>query len=192
MSDPGSTWPDEPELYERMVAKDWPAWEAAFWKLYPWMIGLVWARTRDWSDADAAEAENVALDLLGRWRRVMDCFAPKEGVPPAQRLQTYLKTIVRNAFISWFRKRRRRLQTAAVSLDELPVTPEALTHLEGFDALALYLALQALPDDERRLIEMKFWEELTFAEIAQRLKVSVATAYRMVLQTVQKLQRALS
>lgn len=184
-------WPDEPELYERMAAHDWAAWEAAFWKLQPWMVGLVRARTRDWSDADAAEAENVALDLFGRWRRVMECFAPKEGVPPEQRLQTYLRTVVRNAFISWFRPRRQRLQSGSVSLDALAVTPEALRHLEGFDALALYLAVQELPEAERRLVEMKFWEGLTFAEIAARLGVSLASAYRAVLQTLEKLDKRL-
>ena len=50
--------------------------------------------------------------------------------------------------------------------------------VEGLDAEAAILALESLPDEQREVIVLRLWSELTLQQIAATCGCSVTTAYR--------------
>lgn len=102
-------------------------------------------------------------------------------------------------------KRRGRRQTTPLSLlddgdgrdapsERLPSTePDAEAILEADDREAvLHHALRQLPDDQRTVVIMKTWQELTFAEIAAILDIPVNTAKSRMFYGLKTLRRLLA
>ena len=67
-----------------------------------------------------------------------------------------------------------------------------MTPQERYDLIEVENLVNSLPEDERELIRWKFSEELTFAEIADRLGVKPSKAYKLVNDIVQELKTHLS
>jgi len=64
-----------------------------------------------------------------------------------------------------------------------------LTGVEPIPAFILVAAIDRLPDEQREVLVMKIWNELTFAEIASALGISQNTAasrYRYALAALKK------
>lgn len=55
----------------------------------------------------------------------------------------------------------------------------------------LLVALEQLPDDLRQIVQLRYWGDLTFPEIAERLVLSTATARRRWLEAIEQLSRFL-
>ena len=84
--------------------------------------------------------------------------------------------------------RRARREAEAVSESEQVVEPQFEFADEAEFVLAA--ALDRLPHDQREVLVMKIWNELTFAEIATALNISQNTAasrYRYALVTLKKM-----
>jgi RNA polymerase sigma-70 factor (ECF subfamily) len=126
---------------------------------------------------DRAEAEDVLHDafvLVGERARQ---YVPERGAVGA-----WLVTLVRNLSIDRTRRRERR---SAIARDVLAHDPEALASpgpgdpesLAGSsrDRQRVRSALAALPEVQRRTLEIAFYEGLTYAEIAQREGVPIGT-----------------
>jgi RNA polymerase sigma-70 factor (ECF subfamily) len=126
---------------------------------------------------DRAEAEDVLHDafvLVGERARQ---YVPERGAVGA-----WLVTLVRNLSIDRTRRRERR---GAIARDVLAHDPEALAGRppESPESLAgssrdrerVRTALAALPEVQRRTLEIAFYEGLTYAEIAEREGVPIGT-----------------
>lgn len=98
----------------------------------------------------------------------------------------YLLKMVRNESLLVLRRRKNtRLQGDAsdlliqVSVDE---RPSEETYRQ------IWLALRELPREQSEVVVLKIWEELTFAEIAELLDTSLATAASRYRYALQKLE----
>jgi len=116
---------------------------------------------------DEAEAEDVTQEAMLRvWRMAPD-WRPGEA-----KLSTWIHKVAFN--LSTDRLRRRRsapLEDAPEPVDE---APGALDGLEAADrATALRRALDALPERQKRAVELRHFDELSNPEIAEALEVSV-------------------
>jgi RNA polymerase sigma-70 factor (ECF subfamily) len=149
-------------------------WKVCFSELGPGLVLFA----RQWVQS-AADAEDIVQEAFVRfWRR--------NGTVESRGL---LYSMVRSIALDLIRRdsRRARREAAAVSDSDQSVDPQFQLEDEAQQALAM--ALQRLPKDQREVLVMKIWNELTFAEIGQALGVSQNTAasrYRYGLAALRK------
>jgi RNA polymerase sigma-70 factor, ECF subfamily len=124
------------------------------------------------------DVDDIAQDVYVELYRFADRIPP--GVPPKQ----WLKGIARNLCLNYFRKnsRRQRLQREALVEIFLRVEQEAspAALAEGPIRRALDGCYEKLPPDSRRLLSLKYEQELPSQTIAERLQ-STAEAIRVAL-----------
>ncbi|HJT80012.1 MAG TPA: sigma-70 family RNA polymerase sigma factor [Chthoniobacterales bacterium] len=149
-------------------------WKVCFSEFGPGLVLFA----RQWVQS-IADAEDIVQEAFVRfWRRNHDITN-----------RALLYATVRSIALDRIRgdSRRARREAAAVSESEQAVEPEF--QLENESQQALVKALDRLPNDQREVLVMKIWNELTFAEIGAALGVSQNTAasrYRYALATLRK------
>jgi len=134
-----------------------------------------------------ADAEDVVVDVLL-------ALAGRRG-RPIRDLQAFLTTSVRRRAISLLRKRKRER-----ALENLPAGGTGSRSVLLFDnragpeqaALAqdLEKAMAELSVEQREVVVLKVYEEMTFAEIARLLRVPANTAgsrYRLAMAKLRKI-----
>jgi RNA polymerase sigma-70 factor (ECF subfamily) len=155
------------------VAND-ETWRNCFVQIAPSLLLFA----RQWTDS-MADAEDVVQEAFVRfWRKQHDI---------ANRALLY--ATVRSIALDFLRKRsrRERREAAAVAEDDRPVQPQFAVEDDGQRALAAGIAV--LPNEQREVLVMKIWNDLTFAEIASVLGISQNTAasrYRYALAALKK------
>ncbi len=112
--------------------------------------------------SDAADAEDALQETF------LALATAKAG--KIRDLKSYLLVAARNQAISILRKRKRENGWEDVTQIEI-AAPESPESPHDFAAL-----LAKLPLEQREVIALKVWEELTFAEIATIVGVSSNTA----------------
>jgi RNA polymerase sigma-70 factor (ECF subfamily) len=149
-------------------------WKTCFSQLAPGLLLFArqWARS-------AADAEDIVQEAFVRfWRKQHDIS--NRGL---------LYATVRSIALDFLRRDRRRArrESAVVSETEQAVQPKF--EIEDESQRALVAALDLLPNEQREVLVMKIWNELTFAEIATALEISQNTAasrYRYALAALKK------
>ena|ERR1043166_627786 len=130
--------------------------------------------------SNPSEAEDIAQDaLLRAWRR-------RSTLRDADRRKQWLATIVRNEA---FRQhaRFRPDPTAVIELYEGAEDERVVAAVEQAD---LHEALKLLNDRDRRLLEMRYDEDLTQAAIADKLGIPEGTVKVRLHRARDKLRRA--
>lgn len=152
-------------------------WKACFSEVAPGLLLFA----RQWVRS-AADAEDVVQEAFVRfWRRNLSI--KNRGL---------LYAAVRSAALDLIRKdnRRARREVEVFGQAERTVQPQ----FEQLDDSQheLVSALDRLPRDQREVLVMKIWNELTFAEIGEALGISQNTAasrYRYGLASLKKALR---
>ena len=103
----------------------------------------------------------------------------------------YVAVIIRNAGIDRIRKQQKGQEVEVLLTEDFPVImfEEDLPAQE--QAAELQLALQSLRADERALLEMRFWESLSIAEIATKLGITYSAAAVRLFRILRKLRERL-
>ncbi len=149
-------------------------WKTCFSQLAPGLLLFArqWARS-------TADAEDIVQEAFVKiWRRNHNIA--NRGL---------LYATVRSIALDVLRRdsRRTRRESAAVSESDQMVQP--MFEVEDESQRALVAALDLLPDEQREVLVMKIWNDLTFAEIASALEISQNTAasrYRYALAALKK------
>jgi RNA polymerase sigma-70 factor (sigma-E family) len=111
---------------------------------------------------DAADLVQSVLERVGsRWGAV----ARRTGDPLA-----YVRKSMANANVSRWRRHRRENLVA-----ELPETPDYADPADRFAAEPLWQALRGLPPRQRAVIVLRYYDDLSEAEIADILGISKGT-----------------
>lgn len=100
----------------------------------------------------------------------------------------WLVRTVRNQLIQWHRsgvRRQRRNHQAAAARGWFFTDAD---QDERLDADQLTLALKRLPDDQREIVVMHLWGEMSFERIADTVSLSRATAHRRYLEAIESLR----
>ena len=130
------------------------------------------------SDADAADLLQEVFRKAGRMPRV-SIRAPRR----------YLLRIAHNAFVDLVRREVR----GQVALEELREEGDAFwvepTDSEEAEEMLQFLA--RLPEEQRAVVHLKIWEELTFREIAKTLGIPANTAASRYRYAIDKLRGSL-
>jgi RNA polymerase sigma-70 factor (ECF subfamily) len=130
--------------------------------------------------SNPSEAEDIAQDaLLRAWRR-------RSTLRDADRRNQWLASIVRNEA---FRQhaRVRPDPTATIESQEGAEDEQVLAAVELAD---LHAALKVLNEGDRRLLEMRYEEDLTQAAIAHRLGIPEGTVKVRLHRARKKLRQA--
>lgn len=149
-------------------------WKTCFTELGPALLLFARRYTRS-----RAEAEDIVQDAFVRfWRRQHS--VEKRGL---------LYATVRSTALDHLRSDQRRARReATVALDADPHLEPQFMELDESQQL-LAAAVERLPDEQREVVTLKIWNELTFAEIAEALEISPNTAasrYRYALGALRK------
>jgi RNA polymerase sigma-70 factor (ECF subfamily) len=128
---------------------------------------------------DAADAEEVLGDVFAQVWRDAGRFDPSRGS-----VASWLVTITRSRALDTVRARGRRARLAESAAREAPVNPAAMGGPpELADAMTyagereahVRSALDALPEEQRQVLELAYFEGLSQSEIAARLATPLGT-----------------
>jgi len=149
-------------------------WKTCFSQLVPGLVLFA----RQWTRS-AADAEDVVQEAFVKfWRRNHNI--ENRGL---------LYATVRSVALDLIRRDSRRARREATALSDADQSVQPAFDIEDDSQRALVAALDRLPDEQREVLVMKIWNELTFAEIASALGISQNTAasrYRYALAALKK------
>jgi len=179
----------ERTLIRRLKARDERALEELYDLLAPWVLGLAF---RILQDED--EAEEVVADAFAQvWRRADKHDAQRGPLVP------WILAIARNRALDALRRRRRwwrkaerweQARSAERGADPGPAPHEA--SVPGWPLhREVHAALAALPEEQRRVVLLAYFEGLTHSEIARRLDQPLGTVKTRLRIAHQKLSAAL-
>jgi len=130
-----------------------------------------------------ADAEDLAQQTLikahGAWARVSGSDSPN----------AYVRKILTNTFLSLRRPRGRRLEVLAGDHAPEPVAPAP----DGpEDRMALWPHIQDLPPRQRAVVVLRYYEDLSEAEIAAALGITAGTVKSQASKALTKLRTTMS
>jgi RNA polymerase sigma-70 factor, ECF subfamily len=186
---------DREEVMENVATHD--NWRSCFAELGPGLLLFA----RQWVRS-AADAEDIVQEAFVKfWRRKHQIDLPSVAVatfgvagPPSPntspvedspwRARTsgvasnrgLLYAIVRSTALDFIRRDSRRARREQTALADAEESIEPVFEFEDETQVALAAALDRLPHDQREVVVMKIWNELTFAEIGEALGISQNTA----------------
>jgi RNA polymerase sigma-70 factor (ECF subfamily) len=150
-------------------------WKTCFAQLGPAL--LLFARR--WTES-RADAEDVVQEAFVRfWRRHHSL--ENRGL---------LYATVRSAALDRLRSEQRRNRREALASLDQEAQCEPVFAPEDESQQLLAAAVERLPNEQREVVILKIWNELTFAEIATALAISQNTAasrYRYALGSLRKI-----
>ncbi|HUF82263.1 MAG TPA: RNA polymerase sigma factor [Burkholderiales bacterium] len=167
-------------LVERAKARSESAWAEIYDAHYHQLFRYCYARSSD--EAAAADlASRVFLEALEGIDRYV-----YRGRP----LLAWLYRIARNLVSDHLRARQREaqaLERAGSTLERHEPNPSSQVHLE----LDIAGAMQTLTEDQRQVIALRYFAELSTAEIAQALRRSERAVYSLEVRALAAMRRRL-
>lgn len=122
--------------------------------------------------APAALAEDLAQDaMVSVWRRASSFDAAKA------KASTWIFVIARNAWIDRLRREKTELAYRATVIpveesdDEAPDAAAARSE----DEARVRAVMDSLSDEQRRVVELSFFEDISHSEIAERMAIPLGT-----------------
>ena len=149
-------------------------WRNCFSEVAPGLLLFA----RQWVQS-AADAEDIVQEAFVKfWRRNHDIDN-----------RALLYSAVRSLALDFIRRDARRARREATVFAEAEPAIEPHFELEDDTQSALAAAVESLPRDQREVLVLKIWNDLTFSEIAGALGISQNTAasrYRYALTNLKK------
>ena len=149
-------------------------WKSCFSQLAPGLVLFArqWARS-------AADAEDIVQEAFVRFWKKQHSFENR-GL---------LYAMVRSIALDFLRRDSRRAKRESAAMSDADHAVEPVFEIEDDSQRAVVAALDLLPGEQREVLVMKIWNDLTFAEIASALAISQNTAasrYRYALTALKK------
>lgn len=148
---------------------------------------LLGKRTAELSTTQrTAEAEVIVQEAAARAWKHRDRFDASRDV--VKWLIGYIVNVARECA-----KKRRRDATSPPAdgpgLEEMAVDPSRPVDDAAIDTLLAKQLVEQLPPTDRRIVEMKYWDELTCAEIGERLQMQENAVRVRLYRAIQKLKQ---
>lgn len=150
--------------------------DGLFNEYYNRLFNYVYYRT-----LDRAVSDDIVSTVMLNIVRKYESYDARKGA-----LDAWVFRIARNTLFSYFRSRRPTVDIDAIAEPAAPEEDDVLD--ERGQTVRRLLAL--LSDDERELIYLKYWEELSNREIAQRLDMNPSTVSTQLWRANEKMRKA--
>jgi RNA polymerase sigma-70 factor (ECF subfamily) len=180
---------DDEELMRRLSYRDLSAYKALFSRYGNLVYSTALRVLRD-----PQLAEDMVQEIFLRLWRKPESYAATRG-----KFSTWLTSVARNRAVDEVRSRNRRYRHETASPEEQerefpgPDTDDPALTAELADQRRLILvALSALPEEQRKTIELAYFGGLTQQEIAERLHQPLGTVKTRIRLGMQKLRAALT
>ncbi len=180
---------DDEELMRRLSYRDLRAFRALFSRYGNLVYSTALRVLRD-----PSLAEDMVQEIFLRLWRKPESYAATRG-----KFATWLTSVSRNRAVDEVRSRNRRYRHETASPEEQerefpgPDTDDPAMSAELADQRRLILvALQGLPVEQRKTIELAYFGGLTQQEIAERLHQPLGTVKTRIRLGMQKLRAALT
>ena len=149
---------------------DYPRFVAARWTR---LLRTAYLLVQDWQAAeDLTQAALVKAWLA--WPRL-------DGDPEA-----YVRKIIVTTHVSWWRRRGRRQEITTSQLPERPGPGSDMDAVDDRDAV--WRALGRLPAGQRAVVVLRFFEDMTEAQVASLLGCSTGTVKSQTSRALAKLR----
>ena len=133
---------------------------------------------------DIEEAKNLVHEVfISLWEKF-------ESLPADTNYRSYLYTSVRNRSLNFIRDRKQQFSIESVSEQSNAIESDALEVKEL--ETEIELAINSLPEKCRMVFEMSRYEELKYAEIANKMGISVKTVEAQMTKALGILRKALT
>jgi RNA polymerase sigma-70 factor, ECF subfamily len=151
------------ELLERVGSGDRAAFEELYRRYARPVLGLALRRL-----GDRGRAEDAVQDAFAAVWRSAHSYDRARGEGAA-----WLYTVARNAIVDGV---RRRPEPPAEVPDEQAIVAGPDERAEAsWLAWRVHRAIEELPENERHVLELAYWSELSQSEIAERLQLPLGT-----------------
>ena len=121
-------------------------------------------------------AKKIYHNHSGLEEAVSDCFiklwSKRNEIVIERSVKSYLFVILRNSLFDLIRKKNGIILFDVISLPEIPDT-ETQNELDQY--AMLYNALEKLPQQRRLILELAVYESCSYAQIAEKLDISINT-----------------
>ena len=167
-----------------LAINDDEAFAELYEKYFPPVYGMIFARIKD-----AYAADDVVSEIFMKVALNLDSHDKKYA------FSTWLFTIARNTLADYFRRQKR---TREESWDEFlertaPISEQPEEKLLASERTEeLLRAVGKLTELQRRIIELKYWSELSNVEIAEILGLSASNVGFIHYQAMKRLRAMLA
>ncbi len=134
---------------------------------------------------NAEDAQDCVHDALSRVWRSPDAYDRSRGA-----IRSFLTVCVRNEAITRLRSKQRRSRLHERVAAE-PVEHDEIAVVDVVEHQRLRAAMARLPDEQRRPLELAYFEQKTHVEIAAQLEVPLGTIKSRIALGLRKLAMAL-
>lgn len=135
------------------------------------------------------ESEEVVLDVFAQVWQIAGRYDAQKG-----RVDTWLFTLARSRILDRLRKLQRTHPSLTLSMDAAEIQPKA-DSIDLFEEAFIaerrdrvITAMKQLPDEQRRVIELAYYQGLSQSQIAEATGVSLGTVKTRVRLGLKKLQ----
>lgn len=180
------TQPDRHDLQpllDRLLTGDRAALGELFTRLRPYLHAQVRKALGDYGP----DASDIVQSSLRRASENVEDFLGKG--PTVPHLLAWVKKIVHNRAVDEYRRRARLPRPAGSDLLEPPAPPDRRDR--DADAVGVMRALSALPERQRLVVELHYFDRLRDHEISARLGGSVAAIRVLRCRALRKLRALL-
>lgn len=131
------------------------------------------------------DAEEVLQDVFVKiWQKALE-YAPHKG-----KVSTWILTIAHHSAIDALRRRKSR-ETLPILDEEFAQTPDLRQSRDPLEQQLLENALAQLEPQEKRCIELAYFEGLSHAQLSNRLEMPLGTVKTRIRTGLEKLRNTL-
>ena len=174
---------EEDELVERLKMRDRPAFEYLYDHYSAALFGLISKMI-----TDNHLAEDILQEAFVKIWNNKAMYDASKG-----RVYTWMLNIVRNTSIDYMRSRQNKLDEKIQRGENVVYEVNRSVNVEqNTDRIGIRTLVDTLKDDQRRLIDLAYFEGYTQEEIAEKLSIplgTVKTRVRAALMVLRKLAR---
>ena len=146
-----------------MTDAAYPDWDAVYRENVTWVYRLMYSKVGNQPDAEDLTAE-VFLAAL----------RPLRTTATVAQVRGYLRATTRTVLAAHWRQ---TLGCEITSIEDVPDVPHEAEHaVDSAPAQQVHRVLAALPDNYRRILELRFLQGCSVKESASQMGVSVANA----------------
>ena len=104
-------------------------------------------------------------------------------------IENWLRRVLFLTFVRWYKQNNLR-RTFELN-EEITADDSNLRTDEGFDLTAVLNILDTLSEEKQEIVKLRFWGDLKFSEIAERLNKNEAAIKKMFYRTIEELKNKL-
>lgn len=104
-------------------------------------------------------------------------------------IENWLRRVLFLTFVRWYKQNNLR-RTLELN-EDITADDSNLRTDEGFDVNAILKILDTLNEDKQEIVKLRFWGDLKFSEIAEKLNKNEAAIKKMFYRTIEELKNKL-